>query len=204
MTMKNYLHLLCAFLLVLNSCKKEEQPAPIDLLNNPLETTSVGFTGNVNGNNYYILTGSQSVANGSDGLYTFAHQLTSNDSSIFILVELHHMRTYNTIVNDDEFYFYFKKGGYQYYQQNTAIDLSQNKHYAEITYQNGANGYTSIFGPNATGNYFTLMDTLHTTYQNKTAIKYRAKFECMLYNLPQATDTVKILNGVIVGMFVKP
>ncbi|UPT68781.1 MAG: hypothetical protein M0D57_09235 [Sphingobacteriales bacterium JAD_PAG50586_3] len=199
--MKNYLLLLFATILL--SCKKEEPATTVDLLSTPLESTPIGFTGNV-GNNYLYFSNSSTQSYGSMGVYTFENILSGNTANLYLVNSINFLTSENIHVTDSEFYNYFKLIDYEYMNEYVADDITQNQYKVGLLLSTPNEGYQSYHALNhSPKSHFTLLDTVHTTHQNKTAVKYRAKFECTMLDGPQG-DSIRVENGVIVGLFVKP
>lgn len=209
--MKNHLLILFVLAVTLSACKKDEDPVKVDLLNSPLAVTPYGLSGTIN-NTYFHITdslyvSSQTLANDTNDFSTYflsgviLHSIPSSFS-----IQLYYLKSTTLDISDDTLFNYMTLGQYYIYDSNATVDPSQTTNSITISSNfSSQNGYYySKYGPNPPGeNYFEITDTLHTRYNNKTAVKFRAKIKCNLYKLP-TTDSINVNDAVIVGLFVKP
>lgn len=201
--MKNHMLIIFVLAVTLSACKKDEGVIKADILSTPLATTPYGFTCDAS-SNYLYFSNSSSASYGGDGIYTFQNTIMGNNPNLSIVNTINYLQTDNFEVSDSEFYNYFKLVDYEYITPTTPTDLSQSKYYVGLQLTTPTNGYVTYYSKNISPlSSFTIVDTIHTTYQNKTAIKYRATFECTMANSPEG-DSIRVKNGVIVGLFIKP
>lgn len=193
--------------LILFSCKKEDENiTKVDLLSSPLSSTPLGFSGNVGGNYFYLSDSIIPYTLSNSGTYEFNCDIYSTSSALNFGANIFPLSSINSEINDSEFFAYFKLDNYEYANIDEPIDIIPSGHYIFLSSNTPtlSSNYGTYFGSNSgVENYFTLLDTLHTSYNNSPAIKFRAKFQCQLYN-NSGGDSTKVTDGVLVGLFVKP
>lgn len=208
--MKYYLLLL--FVVSIFSCKKEEEEIiKVDLLSTTLNSTQLGFTGTINNSYFYftdsIMSSSYTNSFGSEYFYSdFYSGVAINSISVAFYIHLQYMITDSLNTTNDQFFNYIKLGQYNVLEKNDVIDVTQSSNNIVVRTNLASNNgyYFSDHGLNPSGeNYFNIIDTLHTVYNGKIAVKYRAKIKCKLYSI-NTDDSTSIEDGVLVGLFVKP
>lgn len=198
--------------ITLASCKKDEEdstpdPPPVALKpwDMPFsESSDVYFTATINGTT--IQKEGQSgvgwgLSVGQDSSFaTFSSSLEDEDANFIADVSIGRLRMSGGYPSETALRNYVKKGSYTF---GIPDNTPQNTFNAEVQYQdaNGVN-WSSYFGAGTQSgtSTFTITDTLHVNTGGTAYVKFKATYNCTLYNLA-GTQTMSLTNGVFVGYF---
>lgn len=194
------------------SCKKDEDdpntnppPTPTELKpwEKPFtETSEVYFTATINGATIQKegQSGSGwSLSVGQDSSFaTYSASLEDEDANFIADVSIGRLRLSGGYPSETALRNYIKEGSYTF---GIPDNTPQSTFNAEVQYQdaNGVN-WSSYFGAGTQpgSSTLTITDTLHVNIAGTEYVKFKATYNCTLYNLA-GTQTMPLTNGVFVG-----
>lgn len=200
--------------LALTSCKKDEDDTTLDPPPTPVDpkpwekpftaTSDVYFTATINGATIQKegqSSSAWSLSVGSDSSFTsYSGVLEDEDANFIADVTIGRLRTSGGYPSGTALRNYVKEGSYTFGIPN---NTPQNTFNAEVQYQdaNGVNWSTYFGAGNQPGtSSFVITDTLHVNLAGTDYVKFKATYNCTLYNLA-GTQTMPLTNGVFVGYF---